>query len=66
MWNRTTKNTEKFAHETGAIPFYNAEQAVKNADVVVTATGSQTAVLCGDWLKPGAFVCCKVLVFSYN
>ncbi|XP_046846931.1 ketimine reductase mu-crystallin-like isoform X3 [Xenia sp. Carnegie-2017] len=57
VWNRTTKNTENFAQETGAIPFYNAEQAVKNADVVVTATGSQTAVLCGDWLKPGAFVC---------
>ncbi|XP_028395365.1 ketimine reductase mu-crystallin-like isoform X1 [Dendronephthya gigantea] len=57
VWNRTAANTQKFAKETGAIPYDNAEEAVKNADVVVTATGATTAVLCGDWLKPGAFVC---------
>lgn len=59
VWNRTAANAHKFAKETGAIPFDSAEEAVTNADVVVTATGSKTPVLCGDWLKPGAFICCK-------
>ncbi|CAB4002340.1 Hypothetical predicted protein [Paramuricea clavata] len=57
VWNRTAANAHKFAKETGAIPYDSAEEAVKNADVVVTATGSKTPVLCGDWLKPGAFIC---------
>lgn len=59
VWNRTASNAELFAKKTGAIPYESAEVAVRDADVVVTATGSKTPVLCGGWLKPGAFVCCK-------
>lgn len=32
------------------------EEAVREADIVVTATRSKTPVFSGDWLKPGAFV----------
>jgi len=33
-----------------------AEEAVRDADVVVTATNSKTAVLKGSWLRPGCHV----------
>ena len=33
-----------------------AEEAVRGADVIVTATSSQDAVLQGEWLKRGAHV----------
>ena len=33
-----------------------AENAVRGADVVVTATNSKTPVLKGSWLKPGSHV----------
>lgn len=41
------------------IPVYQAlpEQAVTDADVVVTITRSKTPVFDGAWLKPGASVC---------
>jgi ornithine cyclodeaminase len=32
------------------------EEAVRNADIVIAATTSQTPVLCGGWLRPGTFV----------
>ncbi len=32
------------------------EEAVREADIVVTATRSKAPVFSGDWLKPGAFV----------
>jgi len=34
----------------------SAEEAVRNADVIVTATSSQTPVLKGQWLKSGSHV----------
>ena len=34
----------------------SAEAAVRDADVVVVATSSQTPVLQGSWLKPGSHV----------
>jgi alanine dehydrogenase len=32
------------------------ESAVRDADVLVTATTAKEPVLCGRWIKPGAFV----------
>jgi ornithine cyclodeaminase/alanine dehydrogenase-like protein (mu-crystallin family) len=34
----------------------SAEEAVHDADVVVTATNSKTSILRGTWLKPGCHV----------
>src|SRR5205823_7892625 len=34
----------------------SAEEAVRGADVIVTATTSQTPVLLGEWLSPGAHI----------
>lgn len=36
-------------------------EAVSGADVVVTVTMSSEPVLQGEWIKPGALVCGKLL-----
>lgn len=55
VWSRTTENAERFAQEHRARPT-TAEEAVRDADVVVVATSSREPVLRGAWLKPGAHV----------
>jgi thiomorpholine-carboxylate dehydrogenase len=55
VWSPTKEHAEQFAREIGATPT-SAEQAVRGADVVVTATSSKIPVLKGAWLKPGCHV----------
>src|SRR5213595_1293424 len=55
VWSPTKEHAERFAKEIGAKPM-PAEDAVRDADVVVTATNSKTSVLEGAWLKPGCHV----------
>jgi ornithine cyclodeaminase/alanine dehydrogenase-like protein (mu-crystallin family) len=55
VWSPTREHAERFAKEIGAKPM-SAEQAVRGADVIVTATSSKTPVLNGSWLKPGCHV----------
>src|SRR5947199_967865 len=55
VWSRTAEHAERFAKQIGAKAM-PAEDAVRGADVVVTATNSKTAVLKGSWLKPGCHV----------
>ena len=55
VWSQSKANAEKFAKEIGA-KVTSQEEAVRRADVVVTVTSSQTAVLRGAWLKRGAHV----------
>ena len=43
----------------GALVFESLEDAVKDADVVVTVTLATEPVLFGKWLKPGVVICCK-------
>jgi len=55
VWSPTIEHTKRFAQEIGATAM-SAEEAVRDADVVVTATNSKTPVLIGSWLKPGCHV----------
>lgn len=55
VWSPTQEHAERFAEEIGATAMA-AEQAVRGTDVIVTVTSSQTPVLKGAWLKPGAHV----------
>lgn len=60
VWSRTLEHAAAFAAEAQA-PFPveavgSAEEAVRDADVVVTATSSVEPIVRRDWLKPGAHV----------
>src|SRR5262249_42348498 len=49
-------NATALAKEFGIRAAASAEEAVRGADVVVVATTSQTPVLSGAWLAPGAHI----------
>jgi ornithine cyclodeaminase/alanine dehydrogenase-like protein (mu-crystallin family) len=55
VWSPTKEHADEFAKEIGASGM-SAEEAVRGADVIVTATNSKTPVLKGSWLKPGCHV----------
>ena len=55
VWSRNPQHAQMLAAEIGATAT-SAEDAVRGADVVVTATDSQQPVLRGAWLKPGVLV----------
>ena len=55
LWSPTKAHAERCAKEIGA-RLMPAEDAVRGADVVVTATSSTMSILRGSWLKPGCHV----------
>ena len=55
IWSRNSNHAKKFAEEIGGRTM-SAEDAVRDADVVVVATSSTIPVLQGLWLKPGSHV----------
>jgi alanine dehydrogenase len=50
------RRARAFAEEYGISAAASAEEAVRGADVVVTATTSPTPVLFGEWFSPGVHV----------
>jgi alanine dehydrogenase len=50
------RHAEDFARHFGVRAMASAEEAVRGADVVVTATTSKTPVLRGEWLSPGTHI----------
>ncbi len=55
VWSRSAANAAKFAAEVGATVM-GAEEAVRDADIVVTATAATDPILQGAWLKNGTHV----------
>jgi ornithine cyclodeaminase/alanine dehydrogenase-like protein (mu-crystallin family) len=55
VWSRNPQHAELLAAEIGGVPT-SAEEAVRDADVVVTVTNSPEPVVRGKWLKPGVLV----------
>ena len=50
------RRADAFAQEHAVDAAASAEEAVRGADVVVTATTSPTPVLFGEWLSPGVHI----------
>ena len=56
VWSRTPEHGRRFAAQYAVTAVDSAEEAVRGADVVVTATAAHEPILRGDWLKAGAHV----------
>lgn len=44
------------ANTTATVSVVEPEQAVQDADIIVTASRSELPIVHGEWLKPGAFI----------
>lgn len=56
VWSRSEAKRSEFAKKAGARAMKTAEEAVRGADIVVTATSSKEPVIEADWVTPGAHV----------
>ena len=62
VYSRNPENRKKFADEMGPItnlniqPVASAEAAMRNVDIILTATNSSVPVFNGQWLEPGQHV----------
>jgi ornithine cyclodeaminase/alanine dehydrogenase-like protein (mu-crystallin family) len=56
LYSPTRGHAEALAEEAAAQTAASAEEAVRGADIVVTATNSLEPVLRREWLRPGAHV----------
>ena len=55
VWNHHPEKARRFAEEHG-VRAMELEPAVRDADVIVTATSAREPILKGEWLKAGAHV----------
>src|ERR1035438_2668072 len=56
VWSRSEEKRLKFAQESSVRAANSAEEAVRGADIVVTATNSKDPVLESDWISDGTLV----------
>jgi ornithine cyclodeaminase/alanine dehydrogenase-like protein (mu-crystallin family) len=56
VWSRSEEKRTAFAKSNGARPAGSTEEAVRGADIVVTATFAGDPVLDSAWIKDGAHV----------
>ena len=56
VWSRSEEKRNVFAQTTGARAVASAEEAVRGADIVVTATFAGEPVLESAWIKDGAHI----------
>ena len=56
VWSRSTDNARRFAEQHRIRAMADVESAVRDADVIVTATNAIEPFLKGAWVKPGALV----------
>ncbi|XP_031554176.1 ketimine reductase mu-crystallin-like [Actinia tenebrosa] len=56
VWSRTAANAQKFAEDIQAKCCGSVEEAVSEADVIVTATFATEPILKGKWVKEGAVI----------
>jgi alanine dehydrogenase len=56
VWSRSEEKRRKFAEECSAQAVTTAEEAVRGAQIVITATNAQTPVLEDAWIAPGTMI----------
>ncbi len=56
VWSRDREKRKAFADELAATATETAEEAVRGADIVVTATNAKDAVIEDVWVEPGTHV----------
>jgi hypothetical protein len=56
IWNHRPEKAHTLAKELGVSAVDDVQQAVKDADVIVTVTCSSKPVLMAEWVKPGAHI----------
>jgi len=66
VYSRSKERREKFAEEMDVVCSDSVEEAVKNADVIVTVTMSTTPVLFKKWVKVDALVNVVGAPFSHQ
>jgi alanine dehydrogenase len=66
VWSRTRESRETFVSEmkaeyenlTDVVPVENVEDAVRDMDILVTATPSRVPIVLGKWISRGAHITC--------
>jgi len=56
VWSRSEEKRRKFAEESSVTAVDSAEEAVRGAQIVVTATNSKDPVLESAWVEPGTMI----------
>jgi alanine dehydrogenase len=56
VWSRKLENAERFAEQFNCRAVESAEEAVRDAPIVVTATIAKDPVLESSWIKPGTLI----------